>query len=137
MRSATTSGEPRPWFEDDAPDNADIFREIIDILRTKWLVRAPIALFRAGMGFLFGGRMLLLEHIGRTSGEARYVVLEVLTRPSRGEVVIASGFGRKSQWLQNIQANPDCHVSIGAAQGRGEGDSASRRRGLGSAGRVS
>lgn len=83
------------------------------ILRTRWLVRAPIALFRAGLGFLFGGRLLLLEHVGRTSGEARYVVLEVLLRPSRDEVVIASGFGTASQWFRNLLAHPRCHVSIG------------------------
>ncbi len=78
------------------------------------MVRAPIGMFRAGLGFLFAGRMLLLEHIGRTSGELRHVVLEVLTRPSGDEIVIASGFGRKSQWFQNLQANPHCRVSIGA-----------------------
>lgn len=71
-------------------------------------------MFRAGFGFLFAGRMLLLEHLGRSSGHVRYVVLEVLTRPSRDEVIIASGFGRKSQWFQNLQANPECRVSIGA-----------------------
>lgn len=70
-------------------------------------------MFRAGLGFLFAGRMLLLEHTGRTSGELRYVVLEVLTRPSRDEIVIASGFGRKAQWFQNLQVNPHCRVSIG------------------------
>jgi deazaflavin-dependent oxidoreductase (nitroreductase family) len=84
------------------------------ILKTKWLVRFPIAIFRAGFGFLFAGRLLLLEHLGRSSGQPRYVALEVLTRPSRDEVIIASGFGRTSQWFKNLQANPHCHVSIGA-----------------------
>ena len=84
------------------------------ILKTRWLVRAPIALFRAGFGFLFGGRLMMLEHVGRTSGEPRYIVLEVLTRPNSNEMVIASGLGRQSQWFQNIVANPNCHLSIGA-----------------------
>ncbi|HET8986469.1 MAG TPA: nitroreductase family deazaflavin-dependent oxidoreductase [Trueperaceae bacterium] len=83
------------------------------ILKTKWLVRFPVAIFRAGFGFLFAGRLLLLEHVGRSSGQPRYVALEVLTRPSRDEVIIASGFGRTSQWFQNLQANPHCQVSIG------------------------
>lgn len=98
------------------------------ILTTRWLVRAPIGLFRAGLGFLFGGRLLLLEHVGRVSGERRFVVLEVLTRrgterqgtDGRGterqradDVVIASGFGRNAQWFRNLLVNPDCHISRG------------------------
>ncbi|MGW4714622.1 hypothetical protein [Nocardia sp. NPDC004260] len=27
------------------------------LLRTRWFVRAPIAVFRARLGFLFGGRL--------------------------------------------------------------------------------
>ncbi|MDY6809199.1 MAG: nitroreductase family deazaflavin-dependent oxidoreductase [Actinomycetota bacterium] len=83
------------------------------LLRTRWLVRAPIVLFRARLGFVFGGRMLLLEHVGRSSGEPRYVVLEAVERPSPDRVVIASGFGTTSQWFKNLQADPNCHVSIG------------------------
>ena len=56
----------------------------------------------------------MLEHTGRTSGAARYVVLEVVTSPNRNEVVIASALGRKAQWFQNLAAQPRCHVSIGA-----------------------
>ncbi len=83
------------------------------LIRTRWLTRAPIGMFRIGLGFLFGGRLLLLEHIGRTSGQPRYVVLETVSRPTPSEVLIASGFGSRSQWLQNLQANPHCFVSIG------------------------
>ena len=51
-------------------------------LRTRWLVRMPVWLYRARLGFLFGNRLLMVEHIGRKSGRRRYVVLEVasLTR---------------------------------------------------------
>lgn len=78
----------------------------VRILRTRWLVRAPIALFRAGLGFLFGGRLLLLEHTGRTSGLTRYVVLEVVSRPAPGTFVVASGFGDRAQWYRNVVAHP-------------------------------
>ncbi|MFE7743139.1 nitroreductase family deazaflavin-dependent oxidoreductase [Nocardia sp. NPDC057455] len=84
------------------------------LLRTRWFVRAPITMFRARLGFLFGGRLLLLEHIGRSSGRPRYVVLEKVARPSRDRVVIASGFGIQAQWFRNLTADPRCHVSIGA-----------------------
>lgn len=82
-------------------------------LQTRWLVRAPIWVFRLRLGFLFGGRLLLLEHIGRTSGEWRYVVLECVERRTPTRIVIASGFGARAQWLRNLRANPGCRVSIG------------------------
>ncbi|MFC0313923.1 nitroreductase family deazaflavin-dependent oxidoreductase [Gordonia phosphorivorans] len=87
-------------------------------LRTRWFVRAPIPLFRAGLGFLFGGRLLLLQHTGRTSGEPRYVALEKVDRPAKNRIIIASGFGEKSQWYRNLQADPRCRVWIGFTRHR-------------------
>lgn len=84
-------------------------------LRTRWLVRAPIVVFRARLGFLFGRRLLLLEHLGRTSKVPRYVVLEAVERPTSSTIIVASGFGEQSQWYQNVMANPRCHVSTGFA----------------------
>ncbi|MEV6558241.1 nitroreductase family deazaflavin-dependent oxidoreductase [Nocardia sp. NPDC051756] len=87
-------------------------------LRTRWLVRAPIWLYRAGLGFLFGSRMLMLRHIGRKSGNARYVVLEVVDRPTPDQYVIVSGFGTKAQWYRNIQTNPQVQISTGTTRHR-------------------
>lgn len=81
--------------------------------RTRWLVRMPIGLYRAGLGFLFGRRLLMLEHTGRKSGARRRVVLEVLARPAPGEYVIIAGFAGKAQWYRNITANPRVRVSTG------------------------
>lgn len=83
------------------------------LLHTRWLVRAPIWLYRTGLGFLLGHRRLLLEHIGRKSGARRYVVLEVVERPTPDEYVIVSGFGERSQWYRNVIANPNVRVSTG------------------------
>ncbi|WP_433195072.1 nitroreductase family deazaflavin-dependent oxidoreductase [Nocardia sp. CA-107356] len=83
------------------------------LLRTRWFVRAPIGLIRARLGFLFGGRILLLEHIGRKSGLPRYAVLEVVSHPKPDTFVIASGFGRGSQWYRNLAVEPHCRVSVG------------------------
>jgi deazaflavin-dependent oxidoreductase (nitroreductase family) len=82
-------------------------------LTTRWAVRLPIPLFRAGFGFLFGGRLLLLEHRGRASGERRYVALEAVAREGDDTVVVASGFGPRAQWYRNLAAEPRCGVSIG------------------------
>lgn len=87
-----------------------IARAGLRILTTRWLVRAPIALFRIGAGFLFGGRLMLLEHTGRTSGLTRYVALEVVSRPARGSFVVASGFGTRAQWYRNVVAHPEVRV---------------------------
>lgn len=76
-------------------------------------MRAPIGLYRAGLGFLFGTRLLMLEHVGRSSGAARYAVLEVVSQPRPLSVIVASALGRKAQWFQNLVAEPRCYVSIG------------------------
>ena len=52
------------------------------LVRVRWLVRAPIWLYRARLGFLFGERLLMLEHTGRKSGLLRLAVLEIVARPA-------------------------------------------------------
>lgn len=88
------------------------------VLRNRRAARAPVALYRRGLGWLLGSRMLMLEHVGRRSGEARYAVLEVIGRPAPGRILIASGFGHGSQWYRNLEAEPRCHVSIGRLRRR-------------------
>ena len=50
------------------------------------LFRAPIYLYRLGLGWLFGKRILLLNHIGRVSGKQRQVILEVVEHDPTGRV---------------------------------------------------
>jgi len=83
------------------------------ILTTRWAVRLPIPMFKVGFGFVFLGRLLMLEHRGRASGERRYVVIEAAEHESRDRIVVASGFGRAAQWYRNLEAEPRCGVSIG------------------------
>ena len=82
-------------------------------LQTRAVVRAPITLYRHGLGWLLAGRVLMLEHTGRRSGQPRYVCLEVVDRPAVDRVVVVSGFGERAQWYQNLQASPACFVSVG------------------------
>ncbi len=84
------------------------------LLRTRWFVRAPIWLYRTRLGFLFGSRFLMLEHVGRKSRLTRYVVLEVVDRPAPGRYVVVSGFGEQAQWLRNVDASPSVRVQIGS-----------------------
>lgn len=84
------------------------------LLRSRRLVRMPIWLYRFRLGALVGPRMLMLEHTGRTSGAARYVVLEVLDHAAPERYLVASGFGEKAQWFRNIRANPRVRVWAGS-----------------------
>jgi deazaflavin-dependent oxidoreductase (nitroreductase family) len=76
------------------------------LLTVRWLVRAPVWAHRARLGVLFGSRLVMLEHTGRTSGRRRLVVLEVARHPAPGTYLVVSGFGGRAQWSRNIQANP-------------------------------
>jgi deazaflavin-dependent oxidoreductase (nitroreductase family) len=69
------------------------------------LLRAPILLYRIGLGRLLGHRFLLLVHTGRRTGRVHNTVLEVVRyeRATR-EAVVAAGWGRRTQWLYNVEA---------------------------------
>ncbi|ATY13993.1 nitroreductase family deazaflavin-dependent oxidoreductase [Amycolatopsis sp. AA4] len=96
------------------PSSDAVGRAGARLLRNRRLMRAPIWLYRARLGFLFGSRLLLLEHVGRKTGARRYVVLEVLGRPTRDAYVVASGFGDRAQWYRNLAAEPRVRVASGA-----------------------
>lgn len=62
------------------------------------VARAPIWLYRLGLGGLLGHRLVLLTHTGRTTGRARQVMLEIVGRDEEsGGYLIASGYGTRSQ----------------------------------------
>ncbi len=82
------------------------------VLRSRRLMRAPLWLYRARLGQVFGSRMLMLEHIGRRSGRTRQVVLEVFDHPDPNTYSVASGFGTRAQWFRNVQANPRVRVTV-------------------------
>ncbi|MHB1612756.1 MAG: nitroreductase family deazaflavin-dependent oxidoreductase [Actinomycetes bacterium] len=83
------------------------------LLRQRWFARAPISLFGAGVGWVFGSRLVMVEHTGRRTGLARRVILEVVDDPSPGTYLVSSGFGTRSQWLRNIEANPQVRIWVG------------------------
>ena len=80
----------------------------------RFLFRAPLFLYRIGLGGLLGKRFLLLNHIGRKSGKPRQTVLEVVNYDKETDTyTIASGFGRKSDWYLNILQNPEVEIQVG------------------------
>lgn len=92
-----------------------IDRIIARLLSTRWLMRLPIPIYRAGLGRLLGPRLLMIEHLGRSSGEPRYVVVEIVEREGRA-LRVASGFGTKAQWYRNLRANGVAYVSTGGVR---------------------
>jgi len=78
------------------------------------LWRLPIWLYRLKLGRLMGHRALLLTHIGRVSGQPRTAMLEVVHYdPESNTHYVASGFGEKSQWYQNIMKNSEVTIQAG------------------------
>jgi deazaflavin-dependent oxidoreductase (nitroreductase family) len=76
--------------------------------------RAPIGLYRLRLGGLLGHRFVLIHHTGRRSGLPRQAVVEVVARDAAtGSVVVAAGFGARSDWYQNLLATPDTSIEIG------------------------
>lgn len=82
----------------------------------RFLARLPIRLYRAGLGALFGRRLLLLHHTGRRTGLRRSVVLEVIAYERNGDSLswtIASGFGPAAAWYQNLLHDPRATIRFG------------------------
>lgn len=77
-------------------------------------LRLPILLYRARLGWLLGGRFLMLTHIGRKSGKSRQAVLEVVHHDSEADTYfVAAGWRGKADWFKNIQANPTVQIMAG------------------------
>lgn len=83
------------------------------LLNNRLLMRLPIRIYEARLGFLFGRRLLMLEHVGRCTGARRYVVLEVVDDRRPGHTVVASGLGRRAQWFRNVSVEPRVRVWLG------------------------
>lgn len=81
---------------------------------SRLLFRAPIWLYRWGLGWLLGKRFLLINHVGRKSGLARQAVVEVIAYDKEHSTYyVAAGFGPKSQWYQNLLMTPEVTIVVG------------------------
>jgi deazaflavin-dependent oxidoreductase (nitroreductase family) len=77
--------------------------------------RLPIWLYRLHLGWLVGHRFLLLTHKGRMSGKDRTAMLEVIKFDKESNThYVASGFGEKSDWYQNISKTPEVKIRVGS-----------------------
>ncbi len=82
------------------------------LARLGW--RTPIWLYRLGLGGLLGERFVLINHIGRKTDQLRQAVVEVVQHNKEsGAYVVASGFGEKADWYQNLMAHPEVTIQVG------------------------
>jgi deazaflavin-dependent oxidoreductase (nitroreductase family) len=81
----------------------------------KWFLHAPTWLYRGHLGFLMGNRFVMIEHLGRKSGNLYRTVLEVAGNyPDTNEWIVTSGTGPKADWYRNLQAGTLQAVWIGS-----------------------
>ena len=89
---------------------------------SRTLYRLPILLYRWRLGWLLGRRFVMIEHVGRRTGLPRYVVVEVARHdPATGAVIVASGWGRHSDWFRNVQRTPGVVMTLGRHRIAAEG----------------
>jgi deazaflavin-dependent oxidoreductase (nitroreductase family) len=77
------------------------------------VLRAPVHLFRWRLGFLFGDRFVLIDHVGRRSGNKYQTVVEVVEHDvATGEYLVCSGTGPGADWYRNLVAAPAQLVQV-------------------------
>lgn len=79
----------------------------------RWFFRLPILFYRWGLGWVLGGRFLLLNHVGRKSGLPRQTVLEVVNYEQATDTYyVAVGFGPKTDWYRNLLQTPQTTIQV-------------------------
>jgi deazaflavin-dependent oxidoreductase (nitroreductase family) len=74
--------------------------------------RAPIMLYRIGLGGLMP-MQLLLTTVGRRSGQPRRAVVDVLRHDAATDTYyVVSAYGETSDWYRNLKANPAVCVQV-------------------------
>ncbi len=80
----------------------------------KFVFDMPSVMYRWGLGWMMGKRILAVTHTGRRSGKTYQTVLEVaLFDPKTEESIVASAYGTEADWYRNIRAEPASRVQTG------------------------
>lgn len=80
----------------------------------------PILAYKIGLGPLIGRFVLLLTTIGRKTGLSRVTPLQY--EVIGGVYHIGAVFGMKTDWVRNIQANPQVQVQVKKTAFRGRAE---------------
>ena len=77
------------------------------------LLRTYIWLHRWILGWMMGGRFLLLTHIRRKSGLKHQTVIEIVNhKETTGAYYVAAARWEKSNWYRKIQQNPTVDMQV-------------------------
>ena len=80
----------------------------------KFLFDLPSWLYRWGLGWMLGKRVLAVTHKGRKSGNEHRTILEVAVfNKDVEESIVASAYGSHADWYRNIRAEPALRVQTG------------------------
>jgi deazaflavin-dependent oxidoreductase (nitroreductase family) len=77
------------------------------------MFKAPLILWRMGLGPIIGRVILVLTHTGRKSGLPHHTMVEF--HQLDGVIYVPCAFGSRSDWYKNITVDP--HVTIQTAYG--------------------
>jgi deazaflavin-dependent oxidoreductase (nitroreductase family) len=75
------------------------------------LFKTPLLWWRMGLRPLLWRRMIILATWGRKTRKPRYTMLSYTLHA--GKVYLISGWGDKSDWYRNLQADPHATVQLG------------------------
>ena len=78
----------------------------------KWMFKAPLKLWRLGLGPILGQYLLILTHRGRKSGRVYHTMLEY--HELNGKIYIPVAFGSQTDWYKNISVHPEVTVQTAA-----------------------
>jgi len=100
----------------------------------RWLraiYRMPLAVYRlgfAGSERWLGMHWLLITTTGRRSGRPHRVLVDLLGHdPARGRYFIQAAYGRRADWVRNIEVHPVFEAQVGRERFRARMEEAERQ----------
>jgi deazaflavin-dependent oxidoreductase (nitroreductase family) len=73
----------------------------------------PRWIYRLKLGWILGGRFLLLTHRGRKTGQPHQTVLEVAGYdPSKNTYFVVAAYGNKADWYRNLLKTPRAEIAV-------------------------
>jgi deazaflavin-dependent oxidoreductase (nitroreductase family) len=108
---AILQSAPTPKRPDEAASFAQTESSWLSYPTSFWrrlLFKAPIELWRLGLGWLVGWALMLITHTGRKSGLPHRTMVEY--HSLHGVKYAPCAFGPRSDWYQNIVANPNAVI---------------------------
>jgi deazaflavin-dependent oxidoreductase (nitroreductase family) len=84
----------------------------------KFFFKVPLFLHRIGLVWWIekftGAQWMLVTTTGRKSGKPRQVMVDVVDYDSQTDTYyIEAAYGRRADWVRNIEANPDFRARVG------------------------